>query len=209
MSEISREELFWIWLGKVKREKYEAVEKHVMSIFGGDVDHSKIKDRLRKLCFEFETRWNQASRTKAKFMHDNAIWLKHKICAVDFALDLAPSTSKPCGRKEKAFSESALSTKQRKCKELILNVPSDQLSMATEMHLRSCGKRDSANIVKELSAASPSRGTAIKKARLSIAETKCLSPDQALAMMIDGNLSTDQYRGIRLHTKACSPKYWK
>lgn len=211
MSEISREELFWIWLSKVKSEKTEAVEKHVISIFGPDVDDTKIKDRIKKLCFQFQSRWSKSHRDKARFMHDNAIWLSSKISAVDFALDHAPSTSKQIpqrGRREKEFAESASSTQKRKCKELISNVASEQLTMATAMHLRSCGKRDSANIVKELSAASPSRGTAIKRARVSITEKKSLTPDQALAMIVDENLSTEQYRGIRLHTIPYSPKLY-
>ena len=103
MSQISREELFTIWLSQVKSKKYEAVEKHVLSIFGADVDYSKLKDHLQKLCSSFQARWSESHRDKARFMHKNAIWLKSSVTAAEFALDVAPSTSSHCGRRENDF----------------------------------------------------------------------------------------------------------
>lgn len=208
MTQITREALFTIWLSKVKIDKYEAIEKHVISIFGADVDHSKLRAHLQKLCFSFEKRWTKSHRNMTRFMQKNDTWLRGNIFAAEFTLDITPSTSTNCGRREKKFEDCAVRTQRFKCKELISKVSGNQIIMTAESLLRSCGKRDSANIFKELSVASPSRGTSIKKARLSSSDSKRLSADKALAMMIDGNLSTDQYRSIRQHAKHCSPKLY-
>ncbi|GBM30250.1 hypothetical protein AVEN_26159-1 [Araneus ventricosus] len=64
--------------------------------------------------------------------------------------------------------------------------------MLTEILLRKQGKRDSAAIIKELSAASPNRGTTIKTALISF-----LQKQQALVLMVDNGLSSRQYQRIR------------
>ena len=62
MTQITREALFTIWLSKVKIDKYEAIEKHVISIFGADVDHSKLRAHLQKLCFSFKKTLDQIAQ---------------------------------------------------------------------------------------------------------------------------------------------------
>ena len=76
-----------------ENRKKEAIENRVMSIFGPDVDNTKVKDHVKYICLQFQSRWSKSHRDKARFMHDNAIWLSSKISAVDFAHH-APSTSK-------------------------------------------------------------------------------------------------------------------
>lgn len=211
MSEISREAVFQVWVTKIKPEKFDSVLTYVLTIFGRDVDYKKLKTCLRKLCYDFEVRWSKSGRSVARFMHQNSDWLKVKMNASEFILDVAPSNSKKestCGRKEKQFSECCPKTKQRKCKELMSQISTDHLIMATELKIRSCGKRDLANLVKELANSSPSRGTSIKRRRLCNMEIKLMSADQALAMIIDTNLSMHQYLALRQHTKILSPKLY-
>lgn len=64
--------------------------------------------------------------------------------------------------------------------------------------------------MKELCLSSPKRGTSIKKARKCLESPKkvALSEDQALAMMIDANLSTHQYNVIRDRVKEINKKMY-
>ncbi|GBN80984.1 hypothetical protein AVEN_107676-1 [Araneus ventricosus] len=74
----------------------------------------------------------------------------------------------------------------------------EELSTATEIQLRKQSKRDSAALIKELSAAFPNRGTTIKKARMSFLQKPAtLSPEQTLVLMVYNGLSTSQYQRIR------------
>ncbi|GBM12359.1 hypothetical protein AVEN_211549-1 [Araneus ventricosus] len=91
----------------------------------------------------------------------------------------------------------ACSSKANKVQHLVQSAI-EELSTATEIQLRKQGKRDSAAIIKELSAASPNRGTTIKKARMSFLQKPAtLLPEQALVLMVDNGLSTRQYQRIR------------
>ncbi|GBL86784.1 hypothetical protein AVEN_96024-1 [Araneus ventricosus] len=87
--------------------------------------------------------------------------------------------------------------------------------MAAEVQLLREGIRDSAVIVKELWDFSPRRGTIIKKARKRFSSPKqsCLSENQVLALMVDSNSSTHQYKVIRQQTnkihKNMHPAYHK
>ncbi|GBN68606.1 hypothetical protein AVEN_118867-1 [Araneus ventricosus] len=87
--------------------------------------------------------------------------------------------------------------RQKKVQHLLQST-SEELSTATEIHLRKQGNRDSAAIIKELSAASLNRGTTIKKAPISFLQNPAtLSPEQALVLMVVNGLSTRQYQRIR------------
>ncbi|GBO00744.1 hypothetical protein AVEN_120405-1 [Araneus ventricosus] len=91
--------------------------------------------------------------------------------------------------------------KQKKVQHLLQSTI-EELCTATEIQLRKQGKRDSAAIIKELSAASPNRGTTIKKARMFfLRKPATLSPKQALVLMVDNGLSTRRYQRIREQRK--------
>ena len=83
------------------------------------------------------------------------------------------------------------------------NVLPNILNKAVAVNLYKAGKRDSASIVNELNCASPARGTTYKKAKISLETPKDnqMSPDQALALLIDANLSSNQYNIIRNQAK--------
>ncbi|GBO14644.1 hypothetical protein AVEN_207351-1 [Araneus ventricosus] len=86
--------------------------------------------------------------------------------------------------------------KKKKCN-ISYSSTSEEISTDTEIQLRKLGKRETAAII-ELSAASPNRGTTIKKARISFLQKPAtLSPEQALVLMVDNGLSTRQYQRIR------------
>ncbi|CAB3252735.1 unnamed protein product [Arctia plantaginis] len=71
------------------------------------------------------------------------------------------------------------------------------------MKLVASGKRDAANIVKEISLASPSRATKIKMARAAFRKPEPkLSSEAALGILVDAKLSVEQYKIMRKGAKA-------
>lgn len=69
------------------------------------------------------------------------------------------------------------------------------------------GKRDSAEIVKELLQASCQWGTKVKKCKMSYQPTKTtISSGEVLALMIDANFPKHQYNVIREQGNKCVKK---
>ncbi|EZA54504.1 hypothetical protein X777_05483 [Ooceraea biroi] len=144
-----------------------------------------------------EQRWTKSGRHRGRFLSANSSWLQGNLTFSDAVLHALPSTlqcvarNRP-GRPQKAFEDCSLKVKKRKIKNLVETVSQEELSIATEMKLREAGKKDSASIVKELCVASPKR-------------------DQALAVIVDANLSTHQYNVIRqvknINSKLYPPYY--
>ncbi|XP_036340424.1 uncharacterized protein LOC118749752 [Rhagoletis pomonella] len=164
-----------------------------------------------RLSHDIRMRWERCGRSTKKFIEQESQWLSKNHDFKDCILDVEPCTSRDIprpGRPTKTFAELSIRTRKRKAKELMNNVDNDQLLMAAELKLRSSGKRNSAKIVEELSSASPSRGTAYKKSRLSDENKKSLTPDQAIAMIVDSNLSTHEYSMIRQHTSEVNRKIY-
>ena len=104
------------------------------------------------------------------------------------------------GRPKKEFEDCSQRSKRRKVKELTHSVGAEQMVMAIKTHLHSSGKRCSAELVEELALSSPERGKAIKKLRSTIEVTNGLSADEALAMILDLDLSSNKYRMLKQHT---------
>lgn len=108
----------------------------------------------------------------------------------------------------KALEECYLKTKT-KSETLVESMNQEELLLAIEIKLRKAGKKDSASIVRELSNASFKRGTLIKKARKSFLQKQgVLSADQALAMILDANLSIYQYNIIHQQVKVINNKLY-
>lgn len=104
-----------------------------------------------------------------------------------------PGTSR--GRPKKCFGESSYRSRRRKSKVIAEKQSSEAIMLAAELDLRRSGKTDAANIVKELSLASPRRVTKFKKARkLFESKPKQMSPEQALAFYVSANLTYNQYK---------------
>ncbi|GBM27709.1 hypothetical protein AVEN_25336-1 [Araneus ventricosus] len=125
-------------------------------------------------------------------------------------------SSSRTGRPQKDFESCSTKTKRRRIQHILETSSQEEISMAAEVQLLREGKRDSAAIVKEPCDFSPKRGTTIKKkVRKSFSSPKqnCLSEDQMLALMVDLNLSTHQYKVIRQQTnkihKNMYPAYHK
>ncbi|KAG5880333.1 hypothetical protein JTB14_017936 [Gonioctena quinquepunctata] len=104
-----------------------------------------------------------------------------------------PEISIRAGR-PRDFERSTYKTKKPRVQHLLETTCSEELSLAAEIKLRWSGKIDSSAIVEELCRFSPRRETGMLNKG---PKTKWLSNDQALALIIDANLSTHQYDIIR------------
>ena len=100
------------------------------------------------------------------------------------------------GQPSKSFSGCGPKAQKYKLQHL-LESSNQELSTATEMKLRKERKRDSASIIKELSVVSPNLGVILKKTRKSsLKQPASLSAEQALGLIVDADLSTQQYQRI-------------
>lgn len=213
---ISRQEIFQVWVDQSQAERYDAVCDFVTNKFGQVIFPDDVvldlKNSLRSVCQQMTLRWHKSHRNRNRFLKSNCQWLTGTITFPASIYHSLPSTSTDqppsvLGRPRKLFQDSSEKTKKRKLTSLVKSRSTVELAMAAEMKLRKEGKRDSAAIVKELSAASPARGTRIKISRqLRRDNPKTLSVDEALALMIDANLSTHQYNVTRGQVNKISPK---
>ncbi|KAJ4452203.1 hypothetical protein ANN_03721 [Periplaneta americana] len=90
------------------------------------------------------------------------------------------------GRPQKSFGDSSERSKRRKTQGLRETVDTEELTFATQMKLRACGKPDASKVLKEITK-SPKRATKYRKAYSSSLQEKRgqLSPLQALSMFVE------------------------
>lgn len=211
-SHISRRSFFDVWFANAKESRQDALLHYTLQELGvqsiTDDILKSIKATISRVSQKIDEKWSKSGRHRERFLKTNSSWLEANISftgivsetIVDVSL---PGTSKRVGRPPKDFESSSEKTKKRRIRHLLETTCPEEISMANEIQLRQSGKRDSAAIVKELSLFSPRRGTEMKKARRCLINPKqCgLSNDQALALIVDANLSTHQYGIIREQSK--------
>lgn len=216
--QISRQSIFEIWIFNSKQTRIDAIVAYILqklddSSLPNNVITS-IKITVRGFCQKLEQRWNKADHNRERFLSANSLWLQENIVLSDVVIEALPSSSQGgssyrSGRPQKDFGSSSSRTQLRKVKHLVESASQEELLIASGIKLQKSGKRDSASIVKELSTASPRRGTTIKKARVSFTEGPAeLSPNQALALIINANLSKHQYETIRQQVKGIYSKLY-
>ncbi|KAK9674988.1 hypothetical protein QE152_g40730 [Popillia japonica] len=182
---ILREAIFDLWRTTSKNKRIEAIEEYIRQ--------QLMLSQLDK---------HISARIKTNILFPDSI-----IQAIPGTLDDTSSNKK--GRPRKHFEDSSSRSQRRKMKVLVTSTCLTELQVASELTLRKAGKRDSADIVKELFTASPKRGTNIKKMRKSaLDEQKQLSANQALALMVDAKLSTHQYNVIRHQIEGITTKLY-
>lgn len=162
-----------------------------------------LKTTLRVLVCKIQKKWRESSRNLASFLNKNASWLENNVKFSNAVRAALPSgLSRNAGRPKKEFKNCHPKVKNRKVRHILKSSSQDELAKATATKLYQSGKRNSAAIVMELASASPERGSKIKKARISSSNSPPkLAPDQALALLIDANLSSNQYNIVRDQAK--------
>lgn len=216
-SQISRRSFFDVWFANAKESRQNALLQYILQELGiqsvTDDILKTLKAIISRLSQKIEEKWSKSGRHRERFLKTNSLWLEENISFAgvvsETIVDISqPGTSNRAGRPPKDFEFCSEKTKRRRIRHLLETTCPEEISMANEMQLRQSGKRDSAAIVKELCLFSPRRGTQIKKARRCLINPKQdgFSNDQALALMVDANLTTHQYSIIREQSKLIKKK---
>lgn len=203
-----------VWQSCTKEHQVETITTYILDLFGViDCDKKYLRTLQRYIsgiCSKLKQKWQKNGRNCAKFLANCKQWLSCKFTLPQEFLDCIPSSSSKSttatsfgpGRPAKQFSECSLSVKKRKMKKLLKLKTQSEIALAAEMSLRASGKRDAAVLIKEITA-SPRRATVIKKARrIYDSQPKKMSPEQALALIVNTKLSTHQYKEIRNQLKS-------
>lgn len=218
-SQISRRSFFDVWFANAKESRQNALLQYILQELGiqsvTDDILKTLKAIISRLSQKIEEKWSKSGRHRERFLKTNSLWLEENISFAgvvsETIVDISqPGTSNRAGRPPKDFEFCSEKTKRRRIRHLLETTCPEEISMANEMQLRQSGKRDSAAIVKELCLFSPRRGTQIKKARRCLINPKQdgFSNDQALALMVDANLTTHQYSIIREQSKLIKKKLY-
>lgn len=217
---LNRQAIYDVWSCNTPEKRRSAVVNFILERFDSNNLSKAIKVNIRvsarSFCQKIENKWKKANRHKHIFLSKNSDWLRG-----DFRLSLLASkalenvnvSKAKRGRPELRFEECGPRAQKNKVRNLVHCTSEKQLLTATEMKLRKEGKRELAIGVREI-ASSSTEGTSLKKARKAQNQkSDTLTPDQALAMMIDAQLSTYQYNIIRNQIKPFNknlyPPYYK
>lgn len=214
---IVRFDIFNVWLSAnndVKESelvfKY-LVENTEMRDLDNDIKES-IRKKVQNFCGQLQLNWNRCHRIKDKFLSKNQVWLHGKAMFTDIHERASTSFG---GRPRKSFCESSESSKRKKVQALLKNYEHEELLFATEMSLRSHGKRNVAEIVKTVSSFSSEGAKRVKKYMSS--PKNCLpiklTIEEALALYVNNKFTARQYISIQQFSKSHNvdiyPKYYK
>ncbi|CAI6375633.1 unnamed protein product [Macrosiphum euphorbiae] len=167
--------------------------------YGTDSQKLQISRMISRFQSEYKTRWEKAHRMEERFIKDNTNWLKSKVC-------LPSVTQQLGGRPKISFEESTERMKRQKTKDLRKSTSLPQLVFATQMKLRASGQTDTSKLVGEIVSDPSSAQKYINSYKQSI-ETKSMSGDDAVALIVDAQLSRHQYNIIRSKAPKIYPSY--
>lgn len=108
------------------------------------------------------------------------------------------------GRPGLSFAESSERSKRRKVCKLREEHGTDELSLAVRMSLRSEGAVAAAKVIEDVTTKSPTRADKYRASMTNKHEEKKMSPDVALALLLDSALTRAQYQNIRSTAIACN-----
>lgn len=206
--EINRGHLFLLWKntnGSMKEKKRVAFT-HTLNAQGIDSETSpkivsNVEKTVGKLCDYFHFLWKKHNRSMDKVLASNAEYfnkpLKLNVDVHSF------STTTKTGRKPIAFETSNVVSKRRKTAAIRKNYQVTELSFATEMKLRETNQTDAAKLLQEATQTTPSRATKIRDSWRKATEkpVNSYSDLEALALIVDNNFSTKQYKKLQLGAK--------
>lgn len=148
------------------------------------------------MCQKISERWEKSFRKLSIFLNQYKEWLDGK----DIEFNIMCETfqeSKSGGRPRKAFEDCSNKSKKRKVQHLLQSSSCSELAFAAEVAIRKEGKKDSANVIKELRTSSSKKGTEIKHLLSEENVMRTYSADEALALYVDCKLTTHSYKLIR------------
>jgi len=160
-----------------------------------------VKPIIRKLLYNFRTKWQQVQRKEERFFDTYDEWLSVFVSFNIKSQRVLETSKKPdFGRPSLEFATSSDRTKRRKTEDIRSQTSVEELSFATQMSLRASGKLDAAKIVKDVTLGSPSKAEKYRRS-LEFTPESILSGDSALSLVIEQKLSKIQYQGLRTISK--------
>lgn len=193
---ISRQELYDVLRQNGKMSPLTKVSKNLIKnyicsrVFNPDA--KALNSQILSFLSGLHKRWRACNRTHTILMSKYGTWFNNNISIIK-------NTNEAGGRPKKSFNECCDKTRKRKVKHLVDITPTQELITATRLSLSKSGKRDAALIVKE--ATDPEyRATQMKKSILNTSKDSIqinFSPTEALALLVDINLTKHQYISLR------------
>lgn len=203
--EFTRRELYDILKESQSRtidEKLLFMENQIKEITNcPDVEKSSLKRSLRYFRSEFKQRWSLAYNKEDRFLQQNAEWLVGIVRVPAFVSQIP-------GRPSKDFAESSERSKRRKTEDLRQQTSTEELTFAASMSHRAAGNPAAADLIKQVTE-TPTRASKIKK-KLVMSEKSEIrkhTPTEALGILIDAELTKNQYEVIRDANKKVYPCY--
>jgi hypothetical protein len=127
-----------------------------------DIQH-KVKNKVK--LFSSQLIWAKSFRHLERFVQKYSLWLEEELKLSEEVYGLIDATQSQeisvpgpsRGHPVKLFTECSRKIKMRKVQQLLEPQGPEEIAFAAEASLQAAGKRDTADIFKELSAASPTR----------------------------------------------------
>lgn len=163
-----------------------------------------LQDTISNFKKVYKRNWQGCNRTESRFLKKHGEWLKGEV-----SLPTAPVAGTSQGRPCKDFGELSDRSMRRNTADLRKNVCLDELAYATQMSHRAAGNVDASKVMKDI-AISPTRAAKFRKAVAIGTEnttTKKHSPEEALAIFVEANLTKSQYEVIHQANRNIHPCY--
>lgn len=161
---------------------------------------SLVLNLVHTFTISLHRKWSQCNRTITVFTKKHSEWLKR-----EFILPTLPSqiNYKTVGRPKKNFETCTERIKKQKISSVVKSFTSPELTYAVTSKLHKSGKRSAALLFKELTS-SPNRALKMRKSlkNTNISLPIPYSPNEAVAFIMDNNLTKKQYTNIRIGSKA-------
>lgn len=161
--------------------------------------NNDINEKVTEFKSKFKSRWEKACRIEANFLKTNTAWLKTPLL-------FKYSSETKRGRPEVSFEESSERSKRQKTELLRKSTSVAELTYAAEMGLRASGHLDAAKLMRDV-AKVPDHAEKCRKALRDSIEPVSMTGDEALAMIIEADLSRFQYEVIRSKAPKIFPSY--
>lgn len=140
---------------------------------------------------KFHIMFSKAHKQWERFENQNSFWLQ------GFEIIRARTEFQKTGRKTKKFEESCSRGKRMKTEKIRKEFSGNELAFAAQVKYRAEGNRNNAEAVKRV--CSPEKETS----------NSCMSPEKALSIMMQANLTRESYNIIREPVKDRYPSYYQ
>ena len=190
--------------------RMSALVTHLQSLFGIDDVTISLNAFARKFLWEVRQRWQRAKRYEAAFKNTNEAWLQKRISFCPAAKKqehVSPAPAQPPkkrGRPMKNFNESSERSKRRKLHEteMQFNRSCEIILRSSSRCLVSAGHTEVAKIVAQL-AKDPTSIAQLSQSDTTLKKT----PEEALGLLVDADLSKRRYQMIRNASPDVFPPY--